>query len=230
MQWPKYFASVVGFFVLVGCSTNKLGDPKKTKYIEHLSKKGETIMGQIDHVQSDKERRSRVLKMHLSELEEKIKKEYGQKGFYVKQMKEGIQLTILDRILFRSGSADINTSGEKVLEKLASLLSETRKHIQITGHTDNTPIIKSKNKFKTNWDLSLRRALSVLHVFEKGGIVPQKMFAVGYGEYRPVRLNDTKKNRSQNRRVEILILDEVKRVNARAPKKQTLRKKKSYIK
>jgi len=77
--------------------------------------------------------------------------------------------------------------------------------IQIEGHTDNRPLGRSI-RFRSNWELSSARAFSVLQFFIKEGVAPEKLSAVGYGEFKPVKSNDTPEGRSGNRRIEINII------------------------
>ena len=95
-------------------------------------------------------------------------------------------------------------------------------NIGIEGHTDNEPIEYSG--WKSNWELSTARALSVLHYLaDQEGIAPQRLSAVGYGEYKPVASNDTKEGRRLNRRVEIVILPKITKVDslkAKQPRQQ----------
>ena len=84
-------------------------------------------------------------------------------------------------------------------------------NVGIEGHTDNQPIKLSG--WKTNWELSSSRALSVLHYLVKQkGIAPERLSANGYGEFHPVDSNDTKEGRQLNRRVEIVILPQLTKV------------------
>jgi len=76
--------------------------------------------------------------------------------------------------------------------------------IRVEGHTDDLPIRTAQ--FPSNWELATGRALSVLkYAVDRAGIMPQKLSAVGYGEFRPIVPNDSEANRSLNRRVVILI-------------------------
>ena len=75
------------------------------------------------------------------------------------------------------------------------------------GHSDDQPI-RSGN-YPSNWDLSIRRAVSVVRLFvESGGIPPERLSAVGYGDSRPVVPNDSHDHRARNRRVEIIMMIE----------------------
>ena len=73
----------------------------------------------------------------------------------------------------------------------------------VEGHTDNIPIRSSS--FPSNWELSAARAASVVRYLSIEGISPQRMGAMGYGEFRPVVRNDTPKGRLKNRRVVLLV-------------------------
>ena len=85
------------------------------------------------------------------------------------------------------------------------MLATENNHIRVEGHTDNIPI--RTIRFPSNWELSLARATQVLRkLHEKSKIAPQRLSATGYGEYRPVRPNDTAANRQLNRRVDLIIL------------------------
>jgi chemotaxis protein MotB len=83
--------------------------------------------------------------------------------------------------------------------------------VGIEGHTDNEPIRHSG--WKSNWELSANRALSVLHyLVDNRGISPTRLSALAYGEFHPVTSNDAKQGRQLNRRVEIVILPRVAKV------------------
>ena len=76
--------------------------------------------------------------------------------------------------------------------------------LQIEGHTDNLPVKKGQD-FTDNWELSTKRALSVLRFFVKEGLDPRKLFASGYGSFQPIDNSNTKKGRNKNRRIEMKI-------------------------
>lgn len=129
-------------------------------------------------------------------LEAKVTVDMGKKGVYV---------DIKEVILFESGESELKSSGIQVLEDLQDLFVDFENDIVIEGHTDNIPI---RNKdFESNWELSTSRALSVVkYLSEMDGLEPRRFSATGYGEYRPIVPNDSIKNRSINRRVNILII------------------------
>jgi chemotaxis protein MotB len=107
-------------------------------------------------------------------------------------------------ILFESGSADLRADCIPYLSQLAQALAELPNPIQIEGHTDNKPV--AGRKFLSNWELSSARAFAVLRAFEINGLPSSRLSAIGYGEFRPVKTNDTEEGRMANRRIEINIM------------------------
>ncbi|MBN1913294.1 MAG: OmpA family protein [Candidatus Omnitrophica bacterium] len=99
------------------------------------------------------------------------------------------------------------------MDKVARVLKEeaARFNIGIEGHTDNVPIKHSG--WKSNWELSTARSLSVLHYLaDNKGISPERLSSIGYGEYHPVATNATSEGRKMNRRVEIIIMPQLAKV------------------
>ena len=148
----------------------------------------------------------------LSELKSVLERELsGIKDVGLSMQERGLVITFLDKVLFDSGKAAIKPQGTSVLKKVADVVTSKASdlNIGIEGHTDNVPIKYSR--WKSNWELSTARAISVLHYLEENGVSPHKLAAIGYGEYRPVSSNDTKEGRQTNRRVEIVILPEIQK-------------------
>ncbi|TRZ96482.1 hypothetical protein D4R78_00620 [bacterium] len=146
-------------------------------------------------------------------LEDRLSKEIQDKQVKLQMMEKGLVITVLGDVLFDSGKAKIRPGAYEILNKLAVVLKENVPDLSvgIEGHTDNLAIKVSG--WKSNWELSTARALSVLHyLVDKEGISPDRLSAIGYGEYRPVASNDTKESRQLNRRVEIVILPKAKKV------------------
>ncbi len=143
-------------------------------------------------------------------LEERLSSEISDQQVKLQMMDKGLVISFVADILFDSGKAKIRPEAYPVLDKVALVLTENAAqfNIGIEGHTDNVPVKLSK--WKSNWELSSARALSVLHyLVDKKGISPDRISAIGYGEYHPVASNDTKAGRQVNRRVEIVIMPQV---------------------
>lgn len=122
----------------------------------------------------------------------------------VKQDKLWVEVEMNTSILFPSGSAQLATQAYPALQDLASVLKSLPNHIDVEGHTDNLPI--KTEVFPSNWELSAARAASVVHLFAQNGVNPERMSAIGYGEFRPVAANTTETGRLKNRRVKVVIL------------------------
>lgn len=137
---------------------------------------------------------------------DKIAKDLADFQVSVKEEKGKLTITMLDKILFDSGKADIKKEALPTLDKLAKILKEhSDREVLIEGHTDTVPI--STPLFPSNWELSTRRATTVLQYFVRDQkISPERFSAAGYGEYKPVTTNSTVEGRSNNRRVEIILL------------------------
>ena len=159
------------------------------------------------------------LKQREADLRGRLQKELTDKDVEISQLKGQLTVSVLDKILFKSGSADILPAGQAVLEKVARVLVQTDDMIRVEGHTDNVPIIgRLKEKYYSNWELSAARAASVVRYFQLGEhkIAPLRLEAVGFAEYRPLAANDSDANKQRNRRVEI-VLTAVKPPDETAP-------------
>lgn len=117
-----------------------------------------------------------------------------------------VYISISDKMLFRSGSAVINRQADTVLEKIAKVLNDhTQLEILVEGHTDNVPI--ATDCLADNWDLSTKRATSVVRALQsKYKVAPERMTAGGRSEYVPVSENSTSAGRAKNRRTDIIVL------------------------
>lgn len=140
------------------------------------------------------------------ELEKRLQDEINNKQVKVEMQDKGLVITFVSEVLFDSGKAKLRKDSYSKLDKVASVLNTTVSdlNVGIEGHTDNQPIKRSG--WKSNWELSTARALSVLHYLSDKSVAEPRLAAIGYGEYKPVASNDTKEGRQKNRRVEIVIL------------------------
>ena len=140
-----------------------------------------------------------------AELENKFKDELAGGDVKLAMTDRGVVLTVLDRVLFDSGKAEVKTSAQDTLHKIVDTLERTARgnRIFVEGHTDADPIRVSG--WKSNWELSTARATEVIHYFEDFGMDPAQLAASGYGEYNPVADNASTDGKEENRRVEIVI-------------------------
>ena len=147
-------------------------------------------------------------------LEERLGQEISDKQVKLQMMEKGLVITVVGDLLFDSGKAKIRSEAYPLLDKVSVVLKDNMAgfNVGIEGYTDDVPIKHSS--WKSNWELSSARALSVLHYLVKDeGVAPQRLSAIGFGEYRPVASNDTKEGRKLNRRVEIVIQPKVAKVS-----------------
>jgi chemotaxis protein MotB len=118
-----------------------------------------------------------------------------------------LEIEINADILFASGAGEFTPTAEPVLDKLAEVLKPFPNPIRVEGHTDDRPIRTSE--FPSNWELSAARAASVVHQFTRQGVDPLRLEIVGFGEFHPRQPNETAEGRNANRRVVVLVLEEV---------------------
>ena len=117
-----------------------------------------------------------------------------------------VYVSISDKLLFDSGRYNITPRAKEVLGKVATVVkSKPNIEFMVEGHTDNKPIKTSM--FEDNWDLSVKRATSVVRVLQEDfGVEPSRMTAAGRSYYIPVATNETAEGRAKNRRTRIVVL------------------------
>lgn len=146
---------------------------------------------------------------HLISIGQKIKerfKEIGDDKMVHSEITErGLVIHIKESALFSAGSARLEPKAQLTLNIVAEEIKTVLNHIRIEGHTDNIPI--KTTLYPSNWELSSARATEVVRYFiDNFNIAPDKISALAYGEFRPIKPNNTLENRSQNRRIDIVIL------------------------
>ncbi|MCF8276896.1 MAG: OmpA family protein [Flavobacteriales bacterium] len=124
----------------------------------------------------------------------------------IKVDKGAVFVSISDKFLFKSGSFKLNSGAMDVLAKVAKILvAKADFEVMIEGHTDNVSF--RKGDLEDNWDLSTKRATSIVRVLQKDfNIDPARMTAAGRAEYVPITDNDSAEGRAANRRTRIIIL------------------------
>ena len=122
----------------------------------------------------------------------------------IELLKNGIKVNLAQEVLFPSGSAQLNASGEAIIGKIVSELKEGNYQINVAGFTDNVAISANLiDRYPSNWELAGARAASVVRLLEQDGVSADRMVAISYGENSPVASNDDAAGRTQNRRIEI---------------------------
>lgn len=166
---------------------------------------------QMTQVSREKEAEINRLKGTYDQLQLDMQAEIADGQIQITRLADQLKVSMVDRVLFPSGEAEITPAGYRVLHRIGDILRGTEgKVIRVEGHTDNVAISKAlKSKFATNWELSTARATTVVRFLQDSvGIEPKRLWAVGLSEYHPVASNATLRGRGQNRRIEIGLLPE----------------------
>ncbi len=126
------------------------------------------------------------------------------------KIKEGhISVVLPSSVLFNSGQTTLKKAAKSSLSKVCRILEKDfpNETIRVEGHTDNDPIKRTKQLYKSNWELSAVRSATVLHyLIDNCHLDPKKLYLAGFGEFQPVTSNKNKSGKKKNRRVEIVVL------------------------
>jgi len=123
----------------------------------------------------------------------------------LKANREGLVISLREIGFFDTGSAALRPTSEAAVMRIAQVLSAQSNSIRIEGHTDNVPIHNAQ--FASNWELSTARATEMIRLFITNYNLPAtRLSAAGYAEFHPVAGNDTVEGRTQNRRVDVVVL------------------------
>ncbi len=142
------------------------------------------------------------LQMKISELIEKN----NLNGFAsVHAEDRGVVVSLVEGMLFPSGSAEINDDAYVILYQLIDIIQSVQNYIRVEGSTDDIPIHSAR--YQDNWALAADRAANVARVMMASGVDPKRITVISYGEYRPVAPNDSEANRQLNRRVDVVFLN-----------------------
>ena len=188
--------AAVALLASAGCSKKELIAQKDAE-IADLQSRTTALEGELE----EQKKMTMDLNQQLADLQD-------QQRVLVEERDGLTQITLEGSATFGVANAYLTRDGKEAIDQVWSVLQNyPDRRILIEGHTDNRPIRSSyRNVFASNWELSSARALSVLHYVEgKFGPEPDRLAAVGYGEYMPVADNDTSEGRAANRRVVITV-------------------------
>lgn len=120
-----------------------------------------------------------------------------------------VMINVSDRLLFNTGSYQVSKNADNLLKKLAEVInSEPSLEVMIEGHTDPRTI--QTGVLQDNWDLSVKRATSIVRILEtKYNVSPEKLIAAGRASYIPLVENDSKENMAKNRRTRIVLIPDM---------------------
>ncbi|MDH5692859.1 MAG: OmpA family protein [Gammaproteobacteria bacterium] len=140
-------------------------------------------------------------------LKEELALEVKQQRLDIEKIEDKVIIRFPETATFDSASENLKPGLQEVIAKVSTVLQNTSGEIQVSGHADGVPI--NTFRFRSNWELSSARAVSVVHALLKDEDLDSTRFvAQGFGDSRPISDNTTEKNRHKNRRVEIAITDQ----------------------
>lgn len=181
---------------------------KLKSVLDKTQQKAQTIEKKLEKTKeklADLEKESTAYKEMTKQMSEEIKKG----NIAITELQGKLRVSLLSQILFDSGKTKIKKGGFEVLRRVSEvLLSKAHgKEIRVEGHTDSDKIYGTlAQKYPTNWELSAVRAINVARfLVEEAGLDPRRIYAAGYGEFRPITPNDTPENKARNRRIEIVL-------------------------
>ncbi|VUD56526.1 Motility protein B [Thalassocella blandensis] len=151
---------------------------------------------QVDSLQSIQQRILPLIEEEFSALHE-------QGEISVRGNHDWLEIELDSSTLFSSASAELTPPARKIIAAIADKIALNSNRVIVSGHTDNLPI--SNDAFANNWALSSARAVAVVNALAYGGVNPERLSAVGYGEFKPIADNETEAGREKNRRVVISV-------------------------
>jgi len=138
----------------------------------------------------------------MARAEQRLK----ERGLDLRREERGLIISLPQAVLFASGDDRINPTAISIVSGIADVLRDLDNKVELAGHADSVPI--HNRRFRNNWELSSARGLSLLNTLTRDyGIDESRLTVSSHGSYSPKTSNDTPEGRADNRRVEILILD-----------------------
>jgi chemotaxis protein MotB len=192
---------MIFFLLLFSVSIAKTDRSKLRKYEESLIQIQKTFGGEISKEKLQKmeiQKKEENLETKLKEMQE------ANLNFELQSSEKRVKLILKEAVLFDSGSAELKVQAKKILKDVIDELKKLPNDIIVEGHTDNVPI--RGGIYRSNFELSMARAYSVMKFMQDEGIDPKRLSGIGYGEYKPIADNSTQEGRAKNRRIEISIL------------------------
>ncbi len=146
----------------------------------------------------------RDLAEQFEELQEALELEVEQGLVTLERAENSIIIRIQEKGSFPSGSARLDAEFHEVMDRISRVLAAKPGTIMVAGHSDNIPI--STGRFRSNWELSSARAVTVLHsLLRNKDIAEDRVLVQGFADTRPLVDNDSPQNRARNRRVELIL-------------------------
>ena len=153
----------------------------------------------------DLQEKTKKAEFSENQLKVALKQEIGKGLAEVQREKDRVIVTVGSAGAFSSGSARLTKQARAIMQKIAKVSGKGAGQVNVSGHTDNVPLIFG-GQYRDNWDLAAARASSVVQELAKANTIPsEKLKAISFGETKPIEQNDTRDGREKNRRIEIEI-------------------------
>ena len=158
-----------------------------------------------DAGQGSSEQQNKRAEIAEDTLKVALKQEIGQGLVTVDREDDRVVVTVGSGGAFASGSASLTSKAREIMNQIAEVNQEGTSRINVSGHTDNMPLVFG-SQYRDNWDLAAARASSVVQELQSSGKIDgNRLQAMSFGEERPLDSNDTAQGRRKNRRIEIEI-------------------------
>lgn len=176
---------------------------------ENIGKTISTIQGKDEYIQFLQAAKSKTDSLNLAlaiNLKSVLQNNIADEDVEISVDKTVVYINLSDKMLYKSGSAAISAKANEVLEKIATIIkSRPDLDVMVEGYTDNKSI--KTDCIEDNWDLSVKRATSVVRKLQKDhGVNPNKLIAAGRGEFNAIATNDNSEGMALNRRTRIILL------------------------
>ena len=171
--------------------------------LEDLAQQHGMTAKELAELRAEKAKREKELSLY-KDLFGKLKAMVDAGTIEVVFRKGRMTVKLSNAILFDSGKARLRPEGEAAVAQLVPALQSVDREFLVAGHTDNVPIKTAR--YKSNWELSTARAVSMAQAMIASGYPPNKLGAAGFAEFDPVAGNDTDEGKELNRRIEIVLM------------------------
>ena len=186
-------------------ATTRYNSSKELLELRNKVQEQELIMDSLTKMLQRRQSRINGIKASLKQAFPNVNEESVNSN-----LENGYVHFVLDhRVLFNRGEQELTTDGELILEKVSGILQEAESDVMILGHTDSLPF---NSQSFDNWKLSLERAHSVAKVLVDDGVNPEKLIIAGRSKYDPMFTNDHQIGRLLNRRIELILMPDMEKV------------------
>ncbi|MGS2717529.1 flagellar motor protein MotB [Eionea flava] len=197
------FVTLLFAFFVVMYSVSQVNEEKYEELSDTLNELFSQQEQQFTGGENFEEKRVLSLPAIEADIDKKLAQLIEQGAITVTSNDQWLQVSLNNAILFEPGSVKPSQQASTIMADIADVLRDTKNPINVEGFTDNVAI--QTEQFPSNWQLSAARAAAIVQLLVSGGVSPEQLSAIGYGEFKPIADNTTATGRAQNRRVSLMI-------------------------